>query len=377
MIIFKYLAKEIYSVLLAITGILLLTFLCNAFIRYLTQAASGKISAAIVFKILLIQIPTLLGLLLPASLFLTFLAVYGRLYADNEMTVLTACGMSRLQLLKHSLNMSIFIMLLDIVLVFFVSPVLMQYQENLLSVSPQQTILQTLQPGRFQVANQGKNVVYIESINEDNQLKNIFVAQREKEKPGQSTAVGPVWNVLSATAGYSTVDEKTGQLYVIATQGYRYFGVPGQKNFKILKFSEYGAKVNTTPQKVTYIENTLSLQKLWQIRKTDSRAMAELEWRFSIPLSLPVLIFLAVPMSRIKPREGRYAQLLPAILIYAIYANMMFVAKSWVEHEKIPVDIGMWWLPLALTLFALWYWVKPMRWLRRQLKRRRQLACVC
>ena len=143
---------------------------------------------------------------------------------------------------------------------------------------------------------------------------------------------------------------------MVATNGYRYYGVPGQKDFRVIKFSEYGAKLNTATKDLKHQEESMSNAKLWKQRKKNPRALAELQWRISVPLSIPILILLAVPLSRVRPRQGRYAQLLPAILIYAIYANMLFVAKDWVGHEKVPAYVGMWWLHFSLLIVALMYW---------------------
>ena len=357
MIIFRYLAKEVYSTVSVLAGILILTFLSNAFVRYLTKAASGKLSGITVLKIMAMQIPYLLGLLLPVSLFLAFLLAYGRLYVDSEMTVLNACGMGKQQLLKHSLLIALAIIILDIFLVFYISPMLSAYKDKLLSSSSQETILQTLQPGRFQVADTDSLVFYIQSIDrKHDRLKNIFVAQKEKKPDPQGHAI---WNVMSATSGYSKTDKKTDDQFVIATNGYRYYGSPGQENFKVVKFSEYGAKVSTAQKHEKLDREAMDNKSLWRLRAKDLKAMAELEWRISLPLSIPILTLLAVPLSRVRPRQGRYAQLLPAILIYAIYANMMFVAKDWLAHGKVPAYIGIWWLHATLLLIAIWYWFEP------------------
>ncbi|MAZ39720.1 MAG: LPS export ABC transporter permease LptF [Legionellales bacterium] len=357
MIIFRYLAKEVYSTVAVLAGILILTFLSNAFVRYLTKAASGKLSGMTVLKIMAMQIPYLLGLLLPVSLFLAFLLAYGRLYVDSEMTVLNACGMGKNQLLKYSLLIALIIIILDVFLTFYISPMLSAYKDKLLSGSSQETILATLQPGRFQVADSDNLVFYIQSIDRKNdKLKNIFVAQKENKIDAKGHAI---WNVMSATTGYSKTDPKTKTQFVIATNGNRYYGSPGEKNFKVVNFSEYGAKVNTAQQKEKIDYESMSNEKLWHLRHSQLKAMAELEWRISVPLSIPILTLLAVPLSRVRPRQGRYAQLLPAILIYAIYANMMFVAKDWVAHGKVSAYIGIWWLHVVLLLVAIWYWLEP------------------
>jgi len=86
--------------------------------------------------------------------------------------------------------------------------------------------------------------------------------------------------------------------------------------------------------------------------------MAELQWRLSFPISVFILVLLAVPLSRVNPRQGRFAQLFPAILIYIIYANMIFVSRNWLENGEIPWWVGMWWIHGIALLLALWLFAK-------------------
>jgi lipopolysaccharide export system permease protein len=69
------------------------------------------------------------------------------------------------------------------------------------------------------------------------------------------------------------------------------------------------------------------------------------------------LTLIGVPLSRVNSRSGRHAKLLPAIVIYIIYANFMFVARDWFAVGKTPAWLGMWWIHLvfvALGLLLLW-----------------------
>lgn len=50
---------------------------------------------------------------------------------------------------------------------------------------------------------------------------------------------------------------------------------------------------------------------------------AELHWRLAAPLSAAVLAVLAVPLSRTRPREARYASVLVALLCYLIYLGWL------------------------------------------------------
>ena len=44
-----------------------------------------------------------------------------------------------------------------------------------------------------------------------------------------------------------------------------------------------------------------------------------LQWRFSIPIMMLVVTLMAIPLSRIDPRSGRFGRILPAVLLYFAY----------------------------------------------------------
>src|SRR5438309_4242618 len=98
MIISRYLNREIFNTLLVLVIVLLLAFLCQQMVRYLNFVALGKIPTGILLQLVSFEIPNLLSLLLPLSLYLGILITYGRLYADNEMSILQMSGFGNRQL---------------------------------------------------------------------------------------------------------------------------------------------------------------------------------------------------------------------------------------------------------------------------------------
>lgn len=356
MIITRYLFREVLTAMSVVLGILLLIFISNEFVRFLARAATGKLSSITVIKIILLQIPYLAGLLLPASLYMGFLLAYGRMYAESEMTVLTACGMGRSRLLSISLLMAIVVMIIDSFLTFYISPQIADYKDKLLAMSGPATLIQTVQPGKFMAAENGNLVYYIENISRNHdKMKNLFIAQRDKPTPAGAPG-GDNWNITSAKVGYTTVSAKTNQEWLVAQNGYRYFGAPGNPHFQIIKFGEYGARIGVVMKTGEVDSAKMPSLELWQKRDDNPDLQAEWQWRLSVPLSIPILTFLAVPLSNVRPRQGRYGKLLPALLIYAAYVNTMFVARGWLEDGKVPYFIGMWWLPALLLLIALALW---------------------
>ncbi|PKL97289.1 MAG: hypothetical protein CVV17_12350, partial [Gammaproteobacteria bacterium HGW-Gammaproteobacteria-7] len=88
----------------------------------------------------------------------------------------------------------------------------------------------------------------------------------------------------------------------------------------------------------------------------DPNERAELQWRLSTPVSTLLLALLAIPLSRSKPRAGRYGKLLLALGLYVLYFNLLGMARTWVEQQTLA---SIWWVPgllAGITVAALTPW---------------------
>ncbi|MEJ2088718.1 MAG: LptF/LptG family permease, partial [Gammaproteobacteria bacterium] len=79
-------------------------------------------------------------------------------------------------------------------------------------------------------------------------------------------------------------------------------------------------------------------------------AQAELQWRESTAVSALLLALLAVPLSRTQPRRGRYSKVMLAVVIYALYYNLLGVARTGVEQQA---TATLWWAPGLLLLVVI------------------------
>ena len=98
------------------------------------------------------------------------------------------------------------------------------------------------------------------------------------------------------------------------------------------------------------------------IGNPEPRAIAELQWRISLPLLVFVVTLIAVPLSRVNPRQGRFLKLLPAILLYMAYLTLLIAARGALDKGKIPVALGLWWVHAIFLVIGLGllYW-EPLR----------------
>ena len=81
-----------------------------------------------------------------------------------------------------------------------------------------------------------------------------------------------------------------------------------------------------------------------------------------------LLAVLAVLLSRTSPRQGRFAKLFIAILIFVTYYNTLGVAMSWIQRDIVPAMVGLWWVHLVLMILiavlAVRHWGSRWVWLR-------------
>ncbi len=75
-----------------------------------------------------------------------------------------------------------------------------------------------------------------------------------------------------------------------------------------------------------------------------------------LTFSVLVLALLGLLVAELKPRQGKYAKALPAILVMIIYINLLILAKGWVGDNKGFAGIGMYWVViLGLLLSLFWF----------------------
>ncbi|MEM1243575.1 MAG: LPS export ABC transporter permease LptF [Pseudomonadota bacterium] len=368
MIIFRYLLKEITLSILATTTLLVMIFMCTQFVHYLSDAAIGRFAAKILLHLMMLQLPYLLGLLLPIGFFLAILLAYGRLYTDREMIVLSSCGISQEQLLSMTMKMAVVVMLIVGVFSMWISPRVMLAQKNLFAQAKSAPLIETMFPGRFFSLHGGKQVFYLGSMSRDRQhFQNIFIAQLDKVKSKQ-----PQWDIVTAKRGYEFYDPDSGNSEMVIEDGVRYKGMPGQLQFQQQKFSRVNYGITKQNIVIAKKPETMTMSQLWRERDRNKDAMAELQWRISLPISVLLLAFFAVPMSYVNPRQGRYAAILPSVLFYIFYANMSFVSRDWIASGQLSPYIGLWWLHGFLFLVALTVYLWRGGYLKRYKMRRAQ-----
>jgi len=360
MIIFRYLAKEVYGTMLASTAVLLVLVMSNQVVHYLTQAAAGIMPLYTVMQIVSLLMPLLLPLLLPLGLYIGVLVAYSRLYSDREMMVLWSCGFSKAQLIGMTLAFSTLLAVVVAILTLWFQPAMESYKRQILLDAATASPLERITPDQFVPLRESELVLYAQGLSRDHKnLQDIFVAHRSD----QTTAAGnQAWDIVVANEGHQIIDPTTRDRFLVLEHGSRYIGMPGEADFQVAHYKSYGVRIQKNAIPPDDRVDTMSTPELWKHQHGNYEYHAELQWRMALPLSVLILSLLAIPLSKVDPRQGRYAQLLPAFLLYILYIDLLFVSRAWLQKGQISSGMGLWWVHGLMLLITLLLLVRFMGW---------------
>ena len=342
MIIERYLCREVLRTCAAVLAVLVLVYGSVRFTRFLADAAAGVVSPDLVFQILALTLAKELHVLLPLSLYLAVLISIGRLYRDSEIVAFGAGGVGIWRLSRGVLMVVSGFALVGAILSLFVSPNLALMREMLLEEAKQEADSRVFAPRRFKEFGGGDQVIYVEAIDSaTGRMSDVFVRIRRPDRQ----------YVLVSGAAYQYVRPDEGGRFMVLENGWRYAGLPGEAEFSVTRFERHAVRIDDTP-KETFARGRKMLATMALIGSGDSRHVAELHHRMSAAVSMLVLGMLAVPLARASPREGRYAKLFVAIVVYFVYSNSLSIFEKFLERGTVPSFIGVWPVHAAVALTA-------------------------
>lgn len=352
MLIRRYLVSELLQTFVAVLSVVLLIAISNKLVRLISRAASGQISPDVLMQLVIFQLPELLAFLLPIALFLAILLTFGRFYVDNEIPVLFACGMSWRRLVSICLMLAIVVACVSGALSLYVSPYIAQVKEKTIHNEGPLFLAQTIAPGRFYSLQNDKYIFYVANMSSDRkELKQIFVVEKDSPSSEYKT------NLIVAQSGNVLVDDKKQSIYLKLNHGKRYQGGSQQSDYQILQFEHY-ERLLESEQKDEELYFHRSMPTAMLLNHPSPSNQAEFQWRLAMPLAVFLLAVLAVPLSRIPPREGRFGRIFYAVIICIVYFNLLTIAKRWVHSQTISSELGLWWvhgLLLVSTLIFMFF----------------------
>jgi len=338
MIIDRYLIREVVQPLVAICAVLLAIFITFSLSRFLVDANAGLLQPGEVAKLTILKALISLDVLLPLSLYLAVMTGLGRLYTDSEIYAMRSGGISELRLLRSLMRLTMVIAVIVALFSTWVRPWAYTRSYEIKAAAEASAETSRIRQARFYTFGESNRTVFIDHIAENGtDLEGIFVRTQKNNDLQVITASSGVFDYLAKPMFH--------RLKLNNAQVFR--KVPDGSDFSA-QFKAFTLWLPTqTPQAPGYRVKSASTKEL--VLSPGSEDRAEFQWRMSTPVSALLLALAAIPLSRSRPRQGRYAKMLLALVIYAIYFNFLDVSRSWVEQGSLNF---IWWVPGALGLLV-------------------------
>jgi len=338
----RYILREVVIAWLVVTGVLLVILLANQVAGVLERAAVNQYPKGVVLELITLGALQNLSLLVPFGLLLGVVFAFGRLYHDSEMAAALACGIRPGKIYVPVALLAVFVTAVLAWLTLGLAPHATARALSLRNAALRAGQFAPIAAGKFRAFGGGNTVVYAQNVNKDGTLGNVFIERNR----------GPIVEVTLAQRARHSVSPDGMTHTITLFDGERYEGQPGSPEFRIEHFGE-----DTIPVQVPAVSDIVKnleaqpSRALWESHDLNKRA--ELHWRVAMPVSCLVLTLLAVPLARLRPRQGRYSRIWVAVVIYFLYQNLITVGKVWISRGAVPEAVGLWWTHAAVVILAL------------------------
>jgi len=343
-IIDRYIVREVMTTWLAVMFVLIIVVTSVEIVQFLKWFLQGELTTTTVLPLFINSQLKVIVLLIPVSLFLGVLLALSRLYMDSEMTAMMAGGIGPKQWFRSMLMVALPISLMVLLMTLYMRPWVALQRADINAEIRNVSIISTFAPGRFNRSPDGEAVIFMEDISKDGKTMSKIFQRFNKD---DSTHVDTAQTARS-------IKHDSGLDYILFEDGHHYIGVPGESDYQIIEYSEYGLLV-PKPEDRSYPlrVQALSTKELWNSDKPEHKA--ELDWRITLPVATLIIVMMALPLSQTTPRGGRYSKLALGILLYLIYSNLLGVGKAWISKGIVPYWIGTSWVHVlgVITLYIL------------------------
>jgi len=323
--------RELTTAGVAVFVVLVAITFTSQLIRLLGYAARGRIPADAVVTLMGLAALGYLSVLLSATAFLAVLITLTRASRDSEMVVWHTSGLGLTSWFRpvgwFIAPIVLAVGLLSTLLTPWAVGKAEQYRHQL----ENRDDVSAVSPGVFKESKNADRVFFVEKLSSDlTQVANVFVHEIRQDRQG----------VVVARKGYVETLED-GDRYLVMVDGRHYAGTPGQADYRVESFGRYAVRIEQNEGKTFFPSNKSRPTRELFADRTPAN-LAELAFRLGLPISTTILAFLAIPMSAVNPRTGRFVNLIVAVFVFMIYSNMVSLSQAWIAAKRLPPEIGMW-----------------------------------
>ncbi|WP_201597752.1 LPS export ABC transporter permease LptF [Psychrobacter vallis] len=386
--------QQVAATTALVLGFLVVMMLGGRLIRYFGIAAEGNLDISLLFTIIGYNLPYFLELILPLAFFIALMLVFGRLYVDQEMAVINASGVSRGKLARLMTPLILALFVGEAALSIVGKPWGVRSSESVWQQQALTSAFDLIRPNEF--ISSGNYHLYVGSLSDDKkQLQDVILIQSEPNTKGTADKnTGTDFNnridaetaeqlnipeLPNALANNNAISKDTitlakraeqvdtgnsGVTQLDLFQGRRYEVGAGSLKYNQVGFDRYRITLTESSKEVITEDNieTQAIGPLWQAATGGTQvgsdnalraAQGELGYRLALPWLMIIAPMLAVPLSQVRPRQGRWLRLFPSILLFVSCALGIISLKNAVSKGSVSVWAYAW-LVLGFMILALY-----------------------
>jgi len=309
----------------------------------LGEAAQGELPGASVLLMLVLRLPEAIMLVGPLALLTGLLMTLGRLQEESELVVMRSGGLAYRRLLRPVVALAVLWAGGLLVVSGWLSPIAVERSATLLADAARNAMVAGLRSGQFDRLNQGRTTIYIGGIDRSNdELSDIFIQHKEDGST----------QVLTAAGGQLWLPGKDEDRYLLLTDGYQvqHLDEPLTGGIREMQFARNELRLPAPEDPSVESEARYRLPELWPAETPAERR--EWHWRLAAPMAGLLLGLLALPLSSRRPRQGRHASVVAALIFYLVYSNAVHGGLILMEQNDVMRGPGLWPVHGALALLA-------------------------
>ena len=349
-LISKYLIRNLIIFFFGITFIIALIVFGNQFVLTVQESVQHGIPIQELMPLVGLNMLRDIPIILTLSLFLSIIISISQLYKNSEAVVMNSIGIGDKSFISSIQPIIVF----SFIIVFILSIFAVPWAKQQKSIAEDKTLnaseFSFITEGKFETFKNGDIVFYasesenIDAANEQN-MEEIFIYAIDNENP----------IIVLASKATKYVDNISKSIYLRLKDGVRYQGLPGSNNINILDFELYDLEIvsgdiQKTISDFSEIEEKSTFEL---IKEGGPLANAEVQWRFSQPISILILSILGVYLGKSSPRTGKGINILIGLVFFMLYNNGLLIAKTSIENNELNPFIGLWSIHILLAIFLI------------------------
>ena len=332
-----YLNRQVLLGSLAFGGVLLLLSLVGLLAQYLRAAANGEVVAALIPALVALSLPHNLSLILPLSFFAALVLALGRMSAARELDVLRACSLSNWQLALLLLPTLLLLTALLASLQHYWLPAAMTKFERLHNERDGRDLLEQLVSGKA-LRLSDNAMIYAQGRGAEGVFQNLLVI---------SPSVDGWQVILTPTAERHWSERFQAKYLRLQTPNYYQLEPEGWLQRHESEQAYWAIPEQVRPFSLDRLE-AKATSALWNSSAAEDHA--QLQWRFSALLTMPLLFLLGLQLGCLAPRQGRFVAIPKALLVYLLYSVAQYGCYQALLQGSIAPFPGLLWPHLAALL---------------------------